>query len=101
MKDTKQERALAIFLKNQRLGAVKTRLAAAIGNQRALEIYGRLVALTLKAVKGVSASLHVYYSDSLESVPIDLQAEQHIQMTFLKSAQRLSTRPLKSSIHVT
>ena len=82
MKDTKQERALAIFLKNQRLGAVKTRLATAIGNQRALEVYARLVALTLKAAKGVSASLHLYYSDSLESVPIDLQAEQHIQIGF-------------------
>jgi rSAM/selenodomain-associated transferase 1 len=80
MKDTKQEKALALFLKNQRLGAVKTRLAAAIGNQRALEIYARLVALTLKAAKGVSASLHLFYGDALESTSINLQAEQHIQI---------------------
>ena len=64
MKDTKQEKALAIFLKNQRLGAVKTRLAAAIGDQKALEIYTRLVALTLKDAKEVSASRHLFYSDN-------------------------------------
>ena len=80
MKDTKQEKALAIFLKNQRLGAVKTRLAAAIGDQKALEIYTRLVALTLKAAKEVSASRHLFYSDTLESAPNDLQAEPHIQI---------------------
>ena len=80
MKDTKQEKALAIFLKNQRLGAVKTRLAAAIGDQKALEIYTRLVALTLKAAKEVSASRHLFYSDTLESAPKDLQAEPHIQI---------------------
>ena len=79
MKDTKQEKALAIFLKNQRLGAVKTRLAASIGDQKALEIYSRLVAITLKAAKGVSASRHLYYSDTLESA-LDLQAEPHIQI---------------------
>ena len=80
MKDTKQEKALAIFLKNPRLGAVKTRLAAAIGDQKALEIYTRLVALTLKAAKEVSASRHLFYSDTLESAPKDLQAEPHIQI---------------------
>ena len=79
MKDTKQEKALAIFLKNQRLGAVKTRLAASIGDQKALEIYSRLVAITLKAAKGVSASRHLYYSDTLESA-LYLQAEPHIQI---------------------
>ena len=80
MKDTKQDRALAIFLKNQRLGAVKTRLAATIGQQKALEIYTRLVALTLKAAKEGSASMHLFYSDALESSSIDLQAEQHVQI---------------------
>ncbi len=80
MKDTKQEKALAIFLKNPRLGAVKTRLAAAIGDQKALEIYTRLVALTLKAAEEVSASRHLFYSDTLESAPKDLQAEPHIQI---------------------
>ena len=80
MKDTKQEKALAIFLKNQRLGAVKTRLAAAIGDQKALEIYTRLVTLTLKAAEEVSASRHLFYSDTLESAPKDLQAEPHIQI---------------------
>lgn len=80
MKDTKQEKALAIFLKNQRLGAVKTRLAAVIGDQKALEIYSRLVTLTLKAAKEVSASRHLFYSDTLESASDDLQAEPHIQI---------------------
>ena len=80
MKDTKQEKAIAIFLKNPRLGAVKTRLAAAIGDQKALEIYTRLVTLTLKAAEEVSASRHLFYNDILESAPKDLQAEPHIQI---------------------
>lgn len=80
MKDTKQEKALAIFLKNQRLGAVKTRLAAAIGDQKALQIYSRLVVLTLKAAKEVSASRHLFYSDTLEAEPKDLKTEPHIQI---------------------
>jgi rSAM/selenodomain-associated transferase 1 len=80
MKDTKQEKALAIFLKNQRLGEVKTRLAAVIGDQKALEIYSRLVTLTLKAAKEVSASRHLFYSDTLESTSDNLQAERHIQI---------------------
>lgn len=80
MKDTKQEKALAIFLKNQRLGAVKTRLAKAIGDQKALEIYTALVTLTLKAASDVGASRHLFYSETLESVPNDLQAKQHVQV---------------------
>jgi rSAM/selenodomain-associated transferase 1 len=79
MKDTKQEKALAIFLKNQRLGAVKTRLAAAIGNQKALEIYSQLVDLTLIAAEKVNVSRHIYYSDTLEPLREGFKAQQHLQ----------------------
>ncbi|MDA0950741.1 MAG: TIGR04282 family arsenosugar biosynthesis glycosyltransferase [Bacteroidetes bacterium] len=80
MKDTKQEKALAIFLKNQRLGAVKTRLAKAIGDQKALEIYTALVALTLKAASDVSAETHLFLSDTLEPIDSTLKAKQHVQV---------------------
>ena len=39
----KSKNALLIFIKNPVLGKVKTRLAASIGNEKALKIYYRLL----------------------------------------------------------
>ncbi len=60
MADT--DKALIIFIKNPRLGNVKTRLAATVGNQEALRIYRQLLSYTRRAALGVSAYRELWYS---------------------------------------
>lgn len=59
--------AVIVFLKNLTLGKVKTRLAATVGDQKALEIYGQLVAHTLKQVSQSGQKALLYFSDDLHS----------------------------------
>ena len=51
-----------VFVKNIRLGKVKTRLAKTIGNQGAFEVYSELVKVTENATKNLSADLRIYFS---------------------------------------
>ncbi|MDF2158003.1 TIGR04282 family arsenosugar biosynthesis glycosyltransferase [Algoriphagus sp. CAU 1675] len=55
--------AIIIFRKNRIPGQVKTRLASVLGEDKALEIYEKLVERTLKACHGVIAEKFLYYSD--------------------------------------
>lgn len=55
--------ALIIFVRNPVLGKVKTRLAATLGNERALEIYKLLLAHTNEISKNLSAAKYVFYED--------------------------------------
>ena len=48
------KKALIIFVRNPELGKVKTRLAATIGNEKALEIYKEL----LEHTQAITASVH-------------------------------------------
>jgi uncharacterized protein len=57
------KRVLAVFSKNPVEGKVKTRLASAIGNTRALEIYEALRRLTAAAASSVQARQVIWYSD--------------------------------------
>ncbi|GAB2485844.1 TIGR04282 family arsenosugar biosynthesis glycosyltransferase [Algoriphagus taiwanensis] len=57
-----EKTALLIFQKNPELGKVKTRLAAGIGDQKALEIYRALIQLTLQEAEKSGFDLYVYYS---------------------------------------
>ena len=54
--------ALIIFVKNPEAGKVKTRLAADIGPDKALEVYLQLLEITKLAATQVKASSYVYYS---------------------------------------
>lgn len=58
---------LIVFVKNPELGKVKTRLAKTIGDERALEIYHRLLELTHRAVSDLSCDKCVYYSSYIDS----------------------------------
>ncbi len=60
----KSRNALIIFVKNADPGTVKTRLAADLGESRAMEVYLRLVAHTMQQVRGVGdlADAFVYFS---------------------------------------
>ena len=55
--------ALIVFVKNPELGKVKTRLAAQIGNEKALEIYLGLLNHTHSVATAWDAKVRVYYSD--------------------------------------
>ena len=58
--------ALIIFTRNPELGKVKTRLAANIGNQSALEIYKFLIDHTVKISKPINADKFVFYSENIQ-----------------------------------
>jgi len=58
---------LIIFVKNPMLGKVKTRLAATIGDQRALAIYKQLLEKTKQETIHLEANKIVYYSDHIDN----------------------------------
>lgn len=57
---------LIVFVKNKKLGTVKTRLAKVIGDKLAFELYEALLDITEKAVTGVDRDKVVYFSQSIE-----------------------------------
>ena len=58
--------ALIIFTRNPELGKVKTRLAATIGNQSALEIYKLLIHHTVRITSTINANRYVFYSENIQ-----------------------------------
>lgn len=56
---------LLIFTRNPELGKCKTRLAATLGNQKALDIYKFLLDHTMNITKELTAHKEVYYSESI------------------------------------
>lgn len=60
----KHSNLLIVFVKNIRLGKVKTRLAKSIGDDAAFEIYKHLVEITETETKKVeNCDIHIYFSD--------------------------------------
>lgn len=57
---------LIIFVKNPVLGKAKTRLAASVGDQKALEIYLFLLQYTASISSKINCDKRVYYSDNIE-----------------------------------
>lgn len=57
---------LIIFIKNPVLGKVKTRLAADIGAERALNVYVQLMELTRNVVLKTDCTRNVFYSEAIE-----------------------------------
>lgn len=57
---------LIVFIKNKEWGEVKTRLAATIGNETALEVYGVLMAITREVVNQLrGVDVHLYFSKEI------------------------------------
>ncbi|KAA5828063.1 glycosyltransferase [Algibacter amylolyticus] len=54
-----------VFVKNIKLGKVKTRLAKTIGNQGAFDVYTELVGVTEKATQKLKADKRIYFSESI------------------------------------
>jgi hypothetical protein len=61
------ERLLIIFTRNPILGKVKTRLAAAIGDEKALEVYETLRLHTANVAENVDAKKAVFFSGFIPS----------------------------------
>ena len=60
--------ALLLMVKNPIAGKTKTRLAAEVGNDRALEIYGKLIRHTREQASGLQGvTRYLYYSDFVDS----------------------------------
>jgi rSAM/selenodomain-associated transferase 1 len=58
-------KALLIFTRNPELGKCKTRLAAAVGDDSALEIYKLLLQHTVDITKDLKADKFVFYSETI------------------------------------
>ncbi|OUR94524.1 hypothetical protein A9Q87_02505 [Flavobacteriales bacterium 34_180_T64] len=56
---------LIVFVKNIKLGKVKTRLAKTIGNQAAFEVYSELVKITENVTEHIDIDKRIYFSDAI------------------------------------
>lgn len=74
-----EKNALIIFQKNEILGNVKTRIAAKVGDQKALEIYQDLVGHTLQVCRKISSSKFIYYSDFIPKDSISSDSEYQVE----------------------
>ena len=73
-------RQLIVFYRNPELGKVKTRLAAALGDELALAVYLRLAAYTREQVKAVQADKQVYYSDFMDTEDLWTECQKSLQL---------------------
>lgn len=62
--------ALIIFVRNPEIGKVKTRLAATVGDETALDIYKKLLLHTMQVSNKSSADKFVFYHEQIE--PFDI-----------------------------
>lgn len=60
-----KKQLLIVFVKNIKLGKVKTRLAKTIGNEAAFEVYKELVAITEQATETCEMDKKIYFSDAV------------------------------------
>lgn len=80
---------LIIFVKNPVLGKVKTRLAASLGNDKALEVYLYLLNYTLHITKALPFDKAVFYSEKI----IDNDIWEHKSYKrFLQEGEELGLR---------
>lgn len=62
-----KKNALILFVRNPEPGKVKTRLAATIGNEKALAVYQQLLQLTHDMALGCDADRFLYYAGGIPS----------------------------------
>ena len=60
------QRGLILFVRKPELGKVKTRLAADLGEHRALDIYKLLLSHTCQVLAELDAQVYVYYSTEID-----------------------------------
>tara|TARA_B100001093_G_scaffold394394_1_gene381138 strand:+ start:61 stop:675 length:615 start_codon:yes stop_codon:yes gene_type:complete len=74
-----------VFVRNPKLGTVKTRLAVTVGDKMALEIYMELMRHTAEVTQKLSADRKVFYSDKIEKYDV------WTEMSFSKALQTKGT----------
>lgn len=74
-----KKKLLIVFVKNKKLGHVKTRLAKTIGDQAALEIYEELLTITQNEISKLDFDKAVYFSEHVENEDW-LHFEKRIQL---------------------
>jgi uncharacterized protein len=84
-----EENLILIFTRNPELGKVKTRLAASIGDNNALEVYKILLHQTQKAIFTIEASKRVLYADDVNTDDI---WDNEIYQKGIQFGQDLGTR---------
>lgn len=62
-----KKRLLIVFVKNKKLGHVKTRLAKTIGDEAALMVYEELLAITKRETSKLNIDKAVFFSEYIES----------------------------------
>ena len=72
--------ALIIFVRNPVLGKVKTRLAASIGNEKALQVYVHLVQHTKNIAAQSTATKFVFYADYVNDNDVWNGCEKKLQI---------------------
>lgn len=72
---------LIIFVKNLEKGRVKTRLAADVGDEKALKIYHKLLLYTREITKQLNADKAVYYSEGIDNNDLwdNMNFSKHLQ----------------------
>ena len=84
-------RAIIIFVKNAEIGKVKTRLAATLGSQKALDIYHQLIHYTHHLTLEIMAKKTVYYSSQIEKNDIWSEGFDKKMQSDGDLGQRMST----------
>ena len=79
----KEDNALIIFARKPEVGKVKTRLAASIGNHRALDIYKLLLNHTRSVAKAANATTFIFVTETVtddfwSSFPCELQKGENL-----------------------
>ncbi len=69
--------ALIIFVRNPESGKVKTRLAATLGEEKALEIYRQLLMHTWDIIKNIAAEKYVFYANEIRETDMWKEAGYH------------------------
>ncbi|MEP7239009.1 MAG: TIGR04282 family arsenosugar biosynthesis glycosyltransferase, partial [Ferruginibacter sp.] len=71
--------ALIIFVRNPELGKIKTRLAAGIGNEKALRVYEHLLLHTRKIAEEVPVTKFIFYADYINDNDLWNSFEKRLQ----------------------
>lgn len=79
--DEQNKTLLIIFYRNPVFGKVKTRLAASVGNKKAMEVYQQLSLRTKTITEGLKMDKIVFYSEAIDLMDIWPNA------TYLKALQ--------------
>ena len=75
-----KKEVVLVFQKNEVLGKVKTRLAAGVGEEQALDIYRQLLDKTYLTLRDISVSITTYFSEFIPDNPIHSAENKLVQL---------------------